>query len=202
MKLEKERDRFERAVERSIVTDNWDWLDDWKSQNCTFQFNSPPIERPPGHLAYSVEAIRRALVDPRFLRANGCGDLLLILLYEWAHVNAGQKEDLLPALEGALAGLSHSGALYVVAELLGRNYCSRESLQALKRLRETAGPTQRAFIPVGLRYLIEDASEPSLASGAYRELSEMREDPSEEVRSEVEDALATLAAQGRHVLPA
>ncbi|MBE9115406.1 hypothetical protein IQ249_05780 [Lusitaniella coriacea LEGE 07157] len=81
----------------------------------------------------------------------------------------------------------------MITELLGECFANEAALNTLCRLKNTKAETARALVPHGFQHFVTDSDDKKLVKKAYEELLQMKEDPSEKVRDEVNDFLRIIA---------
>lgn len=143
---------------------------------------------PEGALTALLQITRR----PEFLRLKGSYHLLMLFEFDWGRLLDGQKARLLDALTETYDKYSDWMSCFVISELLGEYFCNEASFRALTRLQKTPNVTARALIPHGYEHIARQAPAAELRREALTRLTAMKNDPSPEVRHEVEVALAKV----------
>lgn len=127
-----------------------------------------------------------------FLEMKGSSHLLLLFEYDWSTLNEDQRSRLLEALRNSYDRFRDSLSQFVITELLGDYYCDNAAFEVLTDLERTDVEVARALIPHGYEHLVKGASDDSLRKQAMARLLSMKNDPSETVRTEVDEALRHL----------
>lgn len=180
---------FRELVEDALLQGNWTHLKDWISDHSSFTFDGETL---PGDGTFDqgiFEEIIALLNRDSFLHSNGSSNVLLFFEYDWAILTGEQKKQLLPAIVLAYPKLRDQLSWYVISELLGCFFADKGALDALHQLKSVADDNQRSLVPTGLERLIKNSSDSAVRENAYNELKEMKNDPSDEVRQEVEFSL-------------
>lgn len=148
-------------------------------------------------LNYFPEQYFKLIIDflnqQRFLESNGSWHLLFVLETDWELLSESQKERLLPLLETSYPAFSDWMSRFVISELLGQYFANEKAFESLVRLGREAAEGPRALVPHGLEHIVTDSHNEDLARKAYAELVQMKNDPSEKVRDEVETSLQRIA---------
>ncbi|MGD2180169.1 hypothetical protein [Lusitaniella coriacea] len=138
--------------------------------------------------------ILELLKKESFLKANGSSHFLLILnAGNWYTISEKQKDELLPLLENSYGLFFDWMSCFMITELLGKRFTNEAALNTLCRLKNTKAETARALVPHGFQHFVTDSDDKKLVKKAYEELLQMKEDPSEKVRDEVNDFLRIIA---------
>jgi len=146
---------------------------------------------------HTFQLLLELMTQTKFLELTGSWRLLSSLENMWDLLSGPQKGRLLPVLECAYPMLKDWMAWFVISELLGEYFMNEESLEVLNRLKTIEPEGPRSLVPHGFEHIAKDSKEPDLAKRAYLILLQMRNDPSKEVRDEVELSLRRLAARDR-----
>ncbi len=137
------------------------------------------------------------LKQNRFLTSKGAWYLLYILEIEnWEFLSEDQKNRLLPLLESSYSSFTDWMAWFVISEMLGEYFANEQAFQVLCRLKNIEAAEPRSLIPHGLEHIVKDSHDQQLAQKAYAELLQMKYDPSEQVRDEVNASLQRIANRG------
>lgn len=128
-----------------------------------------------------------------FLELEGSSHVLNLFDYEWDELSDSQKERLLPVLERSFATFLDRMSQFKISVLIGEYYNNQQALQVLHRLRTVQDDEQRLDVAHGLQHMAESSHDAGLSRAAYKELLQMRSDPSEYVRNGVERFLGELA---------
>lgn len=135
-----------------------------------------------------------------FLKASGSFHFLLILdSGNWDIISEKQKDELLPLLENSYGLFADWMSCFVITELLAQCYANEAALNILCRLKKTEAETPRALVPHGFEHFVTDSDDPKFVKKAYEELLQMKGDPSEKVRDEVNESLRIIANRGIRV---
>jgi hypothetical protein len=186
---------FEAAVREGIATGAWDRLEDWILEGCTFVHTHGTPARGDRFSEEVFQRIVSLLDQVDFLGADGASNVLRILESEWGLLTAQQREQLLPILLEAYPKFKDWMAWFLISEILGAYYVTPEALDALRQLKTCPIETARSLIPMGLEGIVKNSPDGGLASRAYQELIAMRNDPSEQVRAEVQTSLQRIATE-------
>lgn len=137
------------------------------------------------------------LQENRFLTSKGAWHLLYILEIEnWEFLSETQKTKLLPLLESSYSSFTDWMAWFVISEMLGEYFANEQAFQVLCRLKNIEAEEPRSLIPHGLEHIVKDSHDQQLAQKAYAKLLQMKYDPSEQVRDEVNTSLQRIANRG------
>ncbi|MEQ8974253.1 MAG: hypothetical protein RIE73_28135 [Coleofasciculus sp. C1-SOL-03] len=137
------------------------------------------------------------LQENRFLTSKGAWHLLYILEIEnWEFLSETQKTQLLPLLESSYSSFTDWMAWFVISEMLGEYFANEQAFQVLCRLKNIEAEEPRSLIPHGLEHIVKDSHDQQLTQKAYAELLQMKYDPSEQVRDEVNTSLQRIANRG------
>lgn len=136
------------------------------------------------------------IAEPEFQGMDGSWHLLRLFENSWDYLTEPQRERLLEAFESSYGEYADWTSCFVISEILGRQYGDERALQAFGRLKRLRAPVPRSLLPHGLEHLVKGRRGDDVARRAFSELSGMRNDPSEQVRQEVGEALARLAREG------
>jgi len=180
---------FRELVEDALLQGKWTHLKDWISDHSSFTFDGETLPEDGTFDQGVFEEIIALLNRDSFLHSNGSSNVLLFFRYDWAILTGEQKKQLLPAIVLAYPKLRDQLSWYVISELLGRFSADKGALDALHELKSVADDNQRSLIPTGLERLIKNSNDAAVREDAYNELKEMKNDPSDEVRQEVELSL-------------
>lgn len=142
------------------------------------------------------EGLLDILAEPEFHAMDGSWHLMRLFENSWDYLDEAQRDRLLEAMEASYGEYADWTSCFVISEILGRQYGDERALLAFGRLRRLKAPVPRSLIPHGLEHLVKGRRGDDVARRAFAELSGMRNDPSEQVRQEVGEALARLARQG------
>jgi hypothetical protein len=143
------------------------------------------------------EELLNFLGEPQFVSMEGSWQLLRLFENSWDYLTEGQRGRLLEAFEASYGEFGDWMSCFVISEILGRQYADERALQTFRRLKRLKAATPRSLIPHGLEHLARGRQGEDIARRAFDELSGMRNDPSEQVREEVNAALARLVRDGR-----
>jgi hypothetical protein len=179
-------DEFIEAVEVGLQTGDWSGVDAFVTDNSsfTYDFEVPPDLEPFDEAMFAE--LLMLLSSERFRGAEGTSSVLILLEYDWGILTPSQRTQLMPAMVDAYPHLADCLSVFIVAELLGAYYCDARSLSALIGLKNVQSESHRALVVMGLRAIVKNTDDPDLALRARAELLSMREDPSVEVRQELE----------------
>lgn len=144
----------------------------------------------------SFDLILTIMIQQAFLEMEGSHHLLLLFEQTWKFLSDDQKDRLLPVLESTYVRFTDDLSWFVISELLGEYFRDDRALMVLHRLRALEAEMPRSLVPHGLEHIVKSSSDKSLARRAYEELLEMKNDPSEQVRGEVDISLQILANRG------
>jgi hypothetical protein len=137
------------------------------------------------------------LQENRFLTSKGAWHLLYILEIEnWEFLSETQKTQLIPLLESSYSSFTDWMAWFVISEMLGEYFANEQAFQVLCRLKNIEAEEPRSLIPHGLEHIVKDSHDQQLAQKAYAKLLQMKYDPSEQVRDEVNTSLQRIANRG------
>jgi hypothetical protein len=155
------------------------------------------IARTLSTLNYFPEPYFKLILDflnqQRFLESNGSWHLLFVVEGDWELLSECQKDRLLPSIETSYGCFSDWMSRFVITELLGEKYADERAFEVLCRLKGLAEGNKRALVAHGLEHIVTDSNNEDLARKAYTELVQMKNDPSEQVRDEVETSLQRIA---------
>jgi hypothetical protein len=188
-------EQFQQAVDQGVQHGDWSLLETWGLRYSSDTFDSGA---PKGTAPFCDGIYRRILgllTQQEFLGANDSFNVLWVLEKNWSILSDDQKLELLPALVEAYPKLRDETAWFVISELLGRFYCDERAFQALCQLKASVteeGP--RSLIPMGFERIIRGTESNDLRARALSQLNELKDDPSEEVRDEVEESFARIDA--------
>jgi len=143
------------------------------------------------------EELLNILGEPQFVSMDGSWHLLRLFENSWDYLTEGQRGRLLEAFEASYGEFGDWMSCFVISEILGRQYADERALQTFRRLKRLKAHVPRSLIPHGLEHLARGRQSENIARRAFDELSGMRNDPSAQVREEVNAALARLARDGR-----
>jgi hypothetical protein len=129
-----------------------------------------------------------------FMTLAGVGHFLLLFAYDWMLMTPEQREQLRPKLESAYTRFSDPFAVWMVAHLLGEYYADAGALSAVRRLKAVADDGKRELLPMALDSIIRYAADPAVAAAALNELELMKNDPSPQVRYEVDISFGRVAS--------
>jgi hypothetical protein len=144
----------------------------------------------------SFDLILTLTTQQVFLEMEGSHELLLLFEHAWEFLSDDQKDRVLPVLENSYEQFADDLSWFVISELLGEYFRDDRALMALHRLRALEAEMPRSLVPHGLEHIVKSANDKALAKKAYEELLQMKSDPSEQVRSEVDISLQRLANRG------
>jgi hypothetical protein len=146
----------------------------------------------------SFEFVLSMMQQRAFLEMEGSHHLLYIFEHAWAwdSLSESQRDRLMPALEAIYAEVTDWMSWFVISSLLGDHYMNEQALETLCRLKEVKAEGPRSLVPHGLEHLVTSSGNNDLAHSAYRELMQMKNDPSEQVRKEVSISLQRIANEG------
>jgi|GEM_PF-1857682 len=140
--------------------------------------------------------ILELLAKESFVKANGSWHFLFILnAGNWFVISEKQKDQLLPLLENSYGLFVDWMSCFVITELLGQCFANEAALNILCHLKNTEAETPRALVPHGFEHFVTDSDEKKLVKKAYEELLQMKEDPSEKVRDEVNESLRIIESR-------
>ncbi|MEO0393900.1 MAG: hypothetical protein AAF213_11750 [Pseudomonadota bacterium] len=142
------------------------------------------------------QVILAILRDRRLHGLKGAWNLMAVFNYEFEKLTQEQQDLLLQTLEDVHASYTDWHVPFFIAELIGQRYPTRQGLDALIRMRRTKNQIARAFVPHGLQNLVRFARDPALKHEATDQILAMRGDMSDQVRAEVEKAMAQLIDRG------
>jgi len=145
---------------------------------------------------HNFEFILTLLNRRDFLEMDGSFYLLRVLENDWELLSYDQKERLLATVETAYGLFKDWMSWFVISELLGEYFGDEQALQVLSRLKTLHAEGPRSLVPHGLEHIVTGARNENLTKKAYAELLCMRNDPSEQVRNEVNLSLQRLANRG------
>jgi hypothetical protein len=142
------------------------------------------------------QELLKIIALPEFLALEGSFVLLRVIEYGFDYLTEDQKTKLLEALEESYASFTDFTSCFQIAEIIGESYGGERGLQTLRRLKRSKADMPRSMVPHGLEYFIKKSSDPQLARQAFNELMQMKSDPSDDVRDEVNTSLAQLKRRG------
>lgn len=136
-----------------------------------------------------------------FLEMQGSHHLLYLFdsTAAWDSLSESQRDHLLPVLETVYSEVNDWMSWFVISSLLGEHYMNEQALETLQRLKGIEAESPRSLVPHGLEHLVTSSGNPDLARRAYQELTQMVNDPSEQVRNEVAISLQRIANEGYSV---
>ncbi len=138
----------------------------------------------------------KIIEEPDFLKLEGSWQLLRLFENSWDYLSEEQRGELLAAMESSYGQFADWMACFVISEILGRQYADERALQSFSRLRKLGVLNQRSLVPHGLEHIVSGSRDKDVARRAFKELSNMRADSSEQVSDEVNASLARLANMG------
>jgi hypothetical protein len=178
------------VLKQAITTGNGEQLRDYSQE---MELLAEDVDHfPPS----SFDLILTLMLQQTFLEMEGSHGLLLLFEYTWAFLSDDQKDRLLPVLESTYGRFTDWLSWFVITELLGKYFGDDRALMVLHRLRALESEVPRSLVPQGLQHIVKSSSDKDLARRAYEELLQMKNDPSEEVRGEVDISLQILANRG------
>jgi hypothetical protein len=142
------------------------------------------------------QAILCIIRGPGFLSMEGGWHLLQALWLEWECLSEGQMQLLISTLEDTYPLYQDWMSCFTISETIGERLGDKPGLDVLARLRMVEREMPRSFVPHGLEHLLISCEDGEVCRSALSLLCEMRDDPSEKVRYEVELSLARLASRG------
>lgn len=128
----------------------------------------------------------------KFLLCNYSNDLLIFILSNWEYMSSEQKEVLLPKLENIYTKIANWHSVFVISTILGELYQNNQSFESLCRLKAISNEEGRAFVAFGIGQIARYKKNTDLGKKALSIIIEMKKDPSEKVKHEVELAFQRL----------
>jgi hypothetical protein len=138
------------------------------------------------------QALRDLQADGDFLRLDNSWTLLYFINNNWERFSPQQRRELRTVIKQGFDKYKNWMGAFVTSEMLGERYADEEALLALVHLGKTARLPERALVPHGLETLAMKTSSESLRDRAIKELQELKNSNSEEVRKEARISLETL----------
>jgi hypothetical protein len=135
------------------------------------------------------------LKDPNFLSLKNSWKLLYFIKNNWDMISGQEKERLRQLLADTFDKHADWMGAFVTSEILGEHYADESTLATLVRLAKAAHLPAKALAPHGIEILAKTTQEGSLHLVAVRQLEELKESDSEEVRQEALISLAKLKSK-------
>lgn len=129
------------------------------------------------------------LQDQRVHAAKDATPITKLVLDNWEFLTETQKTRIVGMTRTILCAFHDDTASYCVAELLGEKVGNQVALQILKDASTDPNENCRVIAACGLRRLGFDGLTKELRSEAAKRLHEMKHDPSEAVRHELQFGL-------------
>jgi len=139
------------------------------------------------------EFVISLLKQENLLELNGSWHLFTFIEFNWELISSSQKNQLLSSLEIAYVKFQEWMSHFIISEILGEYFANEQAFELLCRLGMLDNENHRSFIPHGLEHIIKGSDNKELSQKAYIHLLQMKSDPSEKVRDEVEESLQQLA---------
>ena len=181
---------LEEAIEQAI-----DSGQELQMEECASAISSAVVARSYFPEKY-FDLILNFLNKKSFLTSKGSWHLLYLLDSNWEILSEAQKNRLLPWLESTYSSFTDWMAWFVISEILGECFANEQAFNILCRLKHIEAETPRSLIPHGLEHIVTDSDDQQLAQKAYTELLQMKSDPSEQVRDEVDTSLQRITNRG------
>lgn len=150
-----------------------------------------PIRRscfPDDYYNFMVE-----LFNDKIFKLENSSSLPFFIMVEWNAFSEAQIEKLLPVLENSYEGFKDWMSQYLITGILGAKLADERAFNILLNLKNVENELPRSLVSHGLEELIRNTKEKMLADKAYAVLLEMRNDPSELVQDEVEEAIQNIS---------
>jgi hypothetical protein len=132
------------------------------------------------------------LKDPSFLSLTNSWKLLYFINNNWEQISEQEKERLRQLLADTFDKHADWMGAFVTSEILGEHYADESTLATLAGLAKAAHLPAKALAPHGIEILAKTTQQDALRLLAIRQLQELRESASEEVRQEALISLAKL----------
>ncbi len=138
------------------------------------------------------DGLEGLLKDPSFLSLTNSWKLLYFINNNWEKVSEHEKERLRQLLADTFDKHANWMGAFVTSEILGEHYADESTLAILAGLAKTAHLPEKALAPHGIEILAKTTQQGALRLLAIRQLQELRESDSAEVRQEALISLAKL----------
>lgn len=181
---------FQEAVNQGFALGRWEQLGDWVAEESNYVFKDGDG---PAFDEGIFKELLLLLVEPSFIGSDNSSNALKMLEYDWASFSTGQTEELRGVLVTIYDKLLDPLSWFIISELLGEYYAdpgALEDLRSLKRIVIDDEP--RSLIPMSFEKLILYSPSETVKADALIELIDMKDDPSEQVRAEVETSFNRL----------
>ena len=103
-------------------------------------------------------------------------DKFIILLFfqgEWGRLSQEHRHALLTIIKDTYPTCRDAMCLHVMSELLGRFFCSHESLHVLDNLNVTVAPDSKSHLVLGYKLIASGAASPELRAAATKQLQRL-----------------------------
>ncbi len=144
---------------------------------------------------FVVEFLIDEMLSNKFQVMDEGYKLLMILEYNWSAFEKTAKAAILDAINMSYNSYTDPMAWFVLSEVLGKYYCSRESFNVLKNLINHSGDGPRSQVAYALEQIIKHSNDLTLRSESTLQLLNLRSDRSIVVRDEVETSLQRLGIE-------
>lgn|SRR6266850_3337911 len=138
------------------------------------------------------QGLEELLRDQNFLSLTNSWNLLYFIHNNWEQLSAQEQARLRQILADAFDNYGSWMGAFVTSEILGGHYADEATLAILARLAKAARLPARAAVPHALETLAKTTQHEPLRALAIRQLQELQESDSEEVRQETVISLAKL----------
>jgi|GEM_PF-4596202 len=131
-----------------------------------------------------IEIITNLLTNKDFLFAEGSWHILNILLNESEIISSEQWNNLLPYIEKSYCKFKDWMSCFILTEIIGDKFPTRESFNTLMELKKTKDELRRSFIPNALEGFVRYSHDQELRKEAYENIIDMLSDSSNVVVKE------------------
>ena len=143
-----------------------------------------------------VTLLCELLMRDDFISISGAWSAFTLVNTSFDNLSPTQLDALGPYAEHAFARTSDPMMAFLMSEWLGERIHSRNSFEALVRLKSAAGSNVVPFVPHGFEHIVRDSFDPALKREALAQLHAMSASPDPRVRDEVETSMQRLIARG------
>jgi hypothetical protein len=139
-----------------------------------------------------VDGLQGLLKDQNFRSLTNSWNLLYFISGNWEQLSEQARDGLRVILAESFDTYGTFMGPFVTAEILGEHYADSTTLTILAHLAKSARLPARVLIPHALETLANTTQDELLRGRAIRQLQELKESDSEEVRDEASLSLAKL----------
>jgi hypothetical protein len=138
------------------------------------------------------DGLEELLTDQNFLTLTNSWKPLYFIDNNWEQLSEQERERLKKLVVHTFDKHADWMGAFVSSEILGEHYADESTLATLTQLANVASLPARALAPHGIEYLAKTTQQESLRTLAVRQLQELRQNDSEQVRQEALISLARL----------